>query len=181
MRSIQISVLFVFLAAGLPAAAQHHAGGHHGSPISPYAGLEKRRIKALSPEQIADLQAGRGMGLSLPAELNRYPGPLHVLELAEALGLTVDQRSRTQALIDAMRAETIPIGLRVISEEAALDGLLADRSVTPATLTEATRRIATSQGELRASHLRYHLLMAETLRPDQITNYDRLRGYGSIK
>ena len=34
----------------------------------PYAGLQNRAIKTLSDEQIADLNAGRGMGLAL-AEL----------------------------------------------------------------------------------------------------------------
>jgi hypothetical protein len=47
---------------------------------SPYAGMQTRSIKALSEQQIADLKAGRGMGLALPAELNGYPGPAHVLD-----------------------------------------------------------------------------------------------------
>ena len=54
---------------------------------SPYVGMQTRSIKALSDQQIADLKAGRGMGLALPAELNGYPGPAHVLELADQLGL----------------------------------------------------------------------------------------------
>ena len=62
--------------APLPAAA----GGE-----TPYAGFEKRAIKALSEQQIADLRAGRGMTLALAAELNGYPGPVHVLEHAEQL------------------------------------------------------------------------------------------------
>ena len=39
----------------------------------PYAGFEARTIKALSDQQLADLRAGRGMGLALAAELNGYP------------------------------------------------------------------------------------------------------------
>jgi hypothetical protein len=45
----------------------------------------------LSDEQIADLRAGRGMALALTAELNGYPGPLHVLDLADQLALTATQ------------------------------------------------------------------------------------------
>ena len=45
---------------------------------SPYAGMQTRRIKALSEQQVADLKAGRGMGLALAAELNGYPGPAHL-------------------------------------------------------------------------------------------------------
>lgn len=178
MRPNLTSAVVAFLLMGVPVAAQNHGGGHHGgSAATPYAGLEKRAIKALSPQQVSDLEAGRGMGLALPAELNGYPGPLHVLELADTLGLTVEQRNRTQVLTDAMRAETMPIGSRIVSQETALDRLFADRMVTPASLAEATRLIATSQGELRAAHLRYHLLMADLLTADQIAGYDRLRGY----
>jgi len=41
---------------------------------TPYAGMQTRPIKALSEQQVADLGAGRGMGLALAAELNGYPG-----------------------------------------------------------------------------------------------------------
>ena len=46
---------------------------------SPYTGEEQRAIKALSEEEIGDLLEARGMGLAKAAELNSYPGPLHVL------------------------------------------------------------------------------------------------------
>ena len=71
----------------------------------PYAGLQTRSIKALSAEQIADLKAGRGMSLALAAELNGYPGPRHVMELGEQLGLTDRQRADVQRLFDQMTAE----------------------------------------------------------------------------
>lgn len=167
-----------------PAAAQHRGGAGHPAAAaapaaSPYAGMERRAVKALSSQQIADLKAGRGMGLALPAELNGYPGPLHVLELADALQLSNEQRARTKALVDAMKAETIPIGERVIAEETALDRLFAEKRVTRGSLDAATLRIATAQGELRAGHLRYHLAMVEVLSPTQITRYAELRGYAA--
>jgi Spy/CpxP family protein refolding chaperone len=155
-------------------------GGHHGghAPASdPYAGFERRPIKALSDQQIADLRAGRGMGLALPAELNGYPGPLHVLDMADALALTEDQRRRTRALFEAMKSETIALGERIIGEEAALDRLFAERRITPDALSAATARIGNLQGELRAAHLRYHLAMHGLLSPDQVARYDRQRGY----
>jgi hypothetical protein len=76
----------------------------------PYAGMQARAIKALSAEQIADLNAGRGMSLALAAELNGYSGPRHVLELGDQLGLTDQQRADVQRLFDAMTAEAIPLG-----------------------------------------------------------------------
>ena len=56
-----------------PASAQHQQ--HHQTP---YAGLQQRTVKALSDEQLSDLNAGRGMGLALAGELNGYPGTLAV-------------------------------------------------------------------------------------------------------
>src|SRR5271156_3926919 len=85
---------------------------------TPYAGLQSRPIKALSDQQIADLKAGRGMGLALAAELNGYPGPSHVLELATELGLTDAQHALVAAQFAAMKAETIPIGEQLLEEEA---------------------------------------------------------------
>src|SRR6266849_8027447 len=76
----------------------------------PYSGLEARPIKALSDQQIADLKAGRGMGMALAAELNGYPVPVHVLELAEPLGLTPGQRAQMQQRLATMKGETVPTG-----------------------------------------------------------------------
>jgi Spy/CpxP family protein refolding chaperone len=159
------------------AVMQSHSLGALAPTASPYVGMEERPVKALSDEQIADLKAGRGMGLALAAELNGYPGPSHVLELADALQLTDNQRTRTNALLEAMKAETIPIGDRIIAEETALDRLFAERRVTRASLDAVTSRIGAAQGDLRAAHLRYHLAMVEVLSPHQIARYAELRGY----
>ena len=83
----------------------------------PYAGLETRAIKSLSEQQIGDLNAGRGMGLALAAELNGYPGPSHAIELAGQLGLSADQVEKLRQLFAAMKAETIPIGATLIEQE----------------------------------------------------------------
>jgi Spy/CpxP family protein refolding chaperone len=148
-------------------------------PRQPYAALGERPVKALSQEQIADLRAGRGMGLALAAELNGYPGPLHALEHADALGLSAAQRERTEALFDRMKAEAVPLGERLIEEETALDRLFATKSVEPSSLDAATRAIGATQGALRAAHLRYHLAMMEVLDPEQVRRYGELRGYGA--
>lgn len=151
------------------------------SAQSPYAGMEARPIKALSEQQIADLKNGRGMGLAMPAELNGYPGPMHVLEHANALALTDEQRERTAALVREMRSEAIPMGDRLIEEEAELDRLFANGEVTPANLQAATIVIGATQGRLREIHLKYHLAMREILTAEQVARYRVLRGYGSMR
>lgn len=144
----------------------------------PYAGMQARPVKALSDQQIADLRAGRGMGLALAAELNGYPGPMHVLELASPLGLSDDQRAKVAGLFDAMKREAVPLGERLIAAETALDRRFADRTITAPSLGEATRDIALLQGELRLAHLKYHLATLELLTPEQAARYPTLRGYG---
>ena len=155
-------------------APAQHSG--HGS--SPYTGLEQRPIKALSAEQIDDLRNGRGMGLALAAELNGYPGPMHVIELASELGLSAAQLARMRELLDAMKAETVPIGERLIAQEADLDRLFATRAITPESLVRTTGSIGGTQAALRAAHLRYHLAALDILTAAQVERYSELRGYG---
>lgn len=171
------------------AAAQHqdsamtpgHSAGSRTQTTSPYAGMERRAVKALPDHEIADLKAGRGMGLALAAEINGYPGPSHVLELSDPLRLSEEQRTKTKALFDAMKAETIPIGERLIAEETALDRLFVDKTITRVSLDAAIARIGAAQSALRAAHLRYHLVMFELLSPAQIARYAELRGYTAGK
>jgi hypothetical protein len=146
---------------------------------SPYAGMQTRTIKSLSNEQIADLKAGRGMGLALAAELNGYPGPIHLLELSEKLELSADQRTRIKQLFDSMKAEAVPLGEKVLAQEAALDQQFASHSVTSESLKEATIQIGLTQGELRNTHLKYHLQTVQILSVEQMKKDSVLRGYGS--
>ena len=143
----------------------------------PYAGMQSRQIKALSEQQIGDLRAGRGMGFALAAELNGYPGPSHVVELADQLGLTAEQRSKVQEMFSAMKIETTPIGDRLIEQESDLDRHFADRTITAESLGSATAAISKTQGELRHAHLKYHLLTAAVLDRTQLAKYAELRGY----
>jgi Spy/CpxP family protein refolding chaperone len=144
----------------------------------PYTGMQTRTIKALSDKEVADLQAGRGMGLALAAELNGYPGPAHVLELADKLDLSVEQRARIQQLFDAMKAEAIPVGAKLIEQEAELDRLFASHTITPESLKSETAAIAHTEGTLRETHLKFHLATVALLDPHQIRQYSELRGYG---
>lgn len=169
-----IVATLVMLLAG-QAVAQHHRQHQQGS--TPYAGQHQRAIKALSEEQLADLKAGRGMGLALAAELNGYPGPLHVLELTEQLQLSVEQRQRVQKLYDSMKAEAIATGETLIEREQLLDQQFAQRTMTPGALAALTAQIGEAQGRLRAVHLKYHLCTTDLLTATQKQRYAELRGY----
>jgi hypothetical protein len=150
-----------------------------GSAVAqtPYAGMQTRSIKALSEQQIADLRTGRGMGLALAAELNGYSGPSHLLELADKIGLSDEQRNSARGMFEAMKAETILIGERLIAQEAALDKLFVDHAITPEKLNVVTAEIGVTQAKLRAAHLKYHLSTVAMLEPAQIRQHSALRGY----
>jgi hypothetical protein len=144
---------------------------------TPYAGMQTRSIKSLSEQQVADLRAGRGMGLALAAELNGYPGPSHVLELADKLELSAAQRATIEGLFDAMKAEALPIGAKLIEQEADLNKQFARRTITPESLKASTAAVAVTQGQLRDTHLKYHLSTAAVLNHSQMQRYAELRGY----
>ena len=167
--------LAMYLSLAILAAS---AAGAASQTPSPYAGQEQRSIKALSEKEIGDLKEGRGMGLAKAAELNSYPGPLHVLELAVQLGLTDEQRKSTEALYLGMRERAQTLGVRVIEAERNLDQAFVAGRIDPTSLRSQLAAIATLQGELRAIHLEAHLAQRSLLTPEQVARYDALRGYG---
>lgn len=145
----------------------------------PYAGLETRDVTSLSPDDIAELEAGRGWGLALPAELNGYPGPTHVLALADALELSERQQSQIVEIFEDMREEAIAAGAELIAAERALDQSFADGDVTVTLLRELTEAAASARGNLRFIHLSRHLQTIGVLNDEQIRRYGVLRGYAS--
>ncbi len=100
-----------------------------------------------------------------------------MLELADRLGLSDEQRSAVRRQFEAMKAETIPIGEQLIGQEAALDALFAEHKATSKSVTEAAAEIGATQGKLRAAHLKYHLATLDLLQPAQVKRYAELRGY----
>lgn len=167
MKRVAMIVIAIVLITGNSFAQSHQ----------PYAGRQARPVKALSEQQMADLRAGRGMSLALPAELNGYPGPLHVIEHASALALTPSQLAHMQRLYGEMKGEAVALGERLIAQETELDWQFSSRTVTRATLVETTAAIGKIQSELRATHLRYHLETVEVLTTEQLSRYAALRGY----
>jgi Spy/CpxP family protein refolding chaperone len=163
--NISIRSFFLYLACAL---APHV----HANAPSPYAGQQSREIKSLSSAEQADLLAGKGMGLAKAAELNGYPGPAHVLELAADLGLSAEQRQRTQART---------LGQQVIDAERELDALFASGQITRERLASQLDRIGALQAELRAVHLEAHLEQARILTPEQTGRYAALRGYAGTR
>ena len=169
---LPIPVILCGILLAVPFSAQHeHAH-------SPYAGEEASDIPSLRAEELAGLRNGDGMGFARAAELNHYPGPKHVLELAELLELSEAQRQRVEEIRSKMSNEAVRVGAMIIEEERALNRRFAHEHIDETTLRELTTDIARLQGELRHAHLVAHLSTRATLSAKQIAAYDRLRGYG---
>ncbi|MCA1567007.1 MAG: periplasmic heavy metal sensor [Acidobacteria bacterium] len=171
MRQTIWLVMLSFVLSVASAAQELKHGG--------YAGEERREIKSLSSEEVDALLNGQGMGLAKAAELNHYPGPRHVLELATELQLTPEQRAQTQAAFELMRGEAVRLGRLIVERERALDAMFAKGEIDAGKLRAATSEIARLQGDLRAAHLAAHLEMRRLLSSQQIKKYDELRGYAA--
>lgn len=161
-----VAALSVMTTASLPAQQ------------SPYAQHAQREIKALSAEEVAGYLAGEGMGMALAAELNAYPGPKHVLELADSLALTEAQRAETQAVFERMKTHAVRLGHVIVERERTLDRLFASGEITEEMLETLVTEIGVLTAELRYAHLRAHLAVKRLLTAEQATRYDALRGYG---
>jgi Spy/CpxP family protein refolding chaperone len=171
---MELRALVIVLALGSPGCASLSA-----PPASAYAGQEAREIKSLSAEEVQGLLAGKGLGYAKPAELNGYPGPLHVLEMAERLELTPEQRRRTEQLFSSMQARAMEQGRALVEAERDLDRLFASRAADPASVSASLARIGDLLARVRAAHLEAHLAQSAILNPEQVAKYLRLRGYGA--
>ena len=128
-----------------------------GEALSPYTGQEKREIKALAKQEIDGYLSGDGMGFAKAAELNHYPGPRHVLELAEKLQLSGEQRKRTQAIFESMKSHAVSLGKQLVEKEQLLESRFAEGTISDAELEQLVTETAVIQGKLRTVHLRAHL------------------------
>ena len=144
---------------------------------SAYVDLLDTEIRGLSPEQIETYRTGGGGGMALPAELNGYPGPRHVLDLAEDLELTEDQQTQIQALYDEMLPEAIDLGNQILVAEAELELAFRKRNIDEAFLENQLLIIGELQAQLRFVHLRTHLATIDILTQHQVVVYNSLRGY----
>jgi len=154
---------------GQPAAADNQ---------KEYAGQQSRAIKALSESDIAELRNGDGMGLAKAAELNGYPGPRHVLDLANELRLSEVQIKQVTAIRERMSVVARALGTALIERERTLDQLFAEGKITLERLAAETATIGDLQARLRAAHLAAHIETRGILSTEQAAQYNKLRGYG---
>ena len=159
-------ILSVIMALGLVCRA---------NDIRQHAGQQGHEIKALSDSEIAGYLEGRGMGLAKAAELNGYPGPDHVLELAKQLGLSPQQRAKVERLKHSMK-QAARLGYWLVRDERRLDLLFAEGQANDENITPLVQRIGSLEAEIRLVHLRAHIEIRRILSADQIKKYEQARG-----
>lgn len=174
-HGIGCALALVITVVGSPVRAQAEAGAHD-SP-SPYTGFTGREIKALSPEEVERYLDGQGMGYALAAELNGYPGPKHVLELADELELSAGQRTAVRASFDRMQSRARELGRRIVELEGRVDRSFGSGEVEPGSLREDLAALGALQADLRFTHLDAHLETKAILTAGQVARYAALRGY----
>ena len=145
--------------------------------LSPYAGQEHRSIKSLSADEIDGYLEGAGMGFAKSAELNGYPGPKHVMELASKLDLTDEQLVATEQVHARMKQQAKHLGGQIIALEQTIESLFRERKATSTELQKLIKEIAVIKGELRTVHLQAHIEQTALLSTQQIDTYQSLRGY----
>ncbi len=171
----KVTILFLILIL-MPLSTFSAADHSHKSK---YAGEEKREIKSLSETDIEELKNGKGWGLAKAAELNGLPGPAHLLEMKEEIHLSAKQIRLIEDLYIKMKKDAIPLGLELIELERELNNHFSNRTITDELLGILLERIAQIQKKLRYVHLSTHLKTPNILTPEQISLYNKLRGYSS--
>jgi len=153
------------------------AGGaqqHTHTPAAAGAGTAQAAHHAFLEQERAAIERGEGFGMALPADRSGYPGPKHILELKDELKLTAGQQAAVEKLFAHMKEKAIARGKEVLSAEARLEKMFADRR-PEAELREESFRVASLRAELRWVHLEAHLAARKLLTPEQLSTYHHLR------
>jgi uncharacterized protein (DUF305 family) len=144
---------------------------------SPYVAQLASSVRGLSPQEVDDLLAGRGMGFARMAELNHHPGPRHLLDLQTQLQLSPEQVAAIEEIFTQMQAQAQALGAQIVAQEQQLSAAFASGALDEATLEAQVMALADLYGQLRLVHLRAHLQVTPLLSAEQIAAYDELRGY----
>lgn len=163
-----------------PAQCRTPDGKHFVQTISKYSGQETRLIKSLSVEDVEGLEKGTGDpfgGMAKLAELNGYPGPRHVLDLALQLALTSEQKKSVEKMNDTRVEEAQTLGKAIVELEQEMNEMFIKKTITEKTLRQKLAKSGELYGELRFVHLKWHLAMLNVLTEEQVKLYNKLRGY----
>ncbi len=132
-------------------------------------------LSAQIPTDRDALLNGDGNGMAAYAELNGFPGPKHVLDLAEKLGLTPRQKADVRTVYEEMRTRARAIGKMIVKIEEELHYAFNSGMLKGESVEEDAESIGKMRGTLRGVHLAAHVKTKEFLTKKQIETYVALR------
>ena len=144
------------------------------APVSRSQAVPTAHHACLDEERQA-IENGEGFGMALAADRNGYPGPKHILELREQLGLTPAQQAQAQQLFDRMRADALAAGRKLLDKESELERHFASAAAGTARVRRLLEESAGLRAELRWVHLSAHLAARDLLTSEQRARYHALR------
>jgi uncharacterized protein (DUF305 family) len=157
---------------------QHDAAQHSNTDTtSPYLDEQDSSVRGLSQEEIDGLLSGKGMGYARSAELNGYPGPRHVLDMANELQLSSEQTSGVTTIFEDMKTQAVTLGKQIVAAETLLSQNFAEQTVSEESLQEHLEHLTLLYTQLRQVHLQAHLATTPLLSDEQLEQYQTLRGY----
>jgi Spy/CpxP family protein refolding chaperone len=129
------------------------------------------QAQVVVPPDSAGLRNGEGMGMAMYADMNGYPGPKHILDLKDKLGLTKDQQKKVEDAVKLVKISATTKGDEIIVAEQELFSLFKSGKVNEKTLRLKLENIGKLRGELRYIHLQAHVRMKQILSAGQIQQY----------
>jgi len=99
--------------------------------------------------------------------------------MKDAISLTSEQVQSIENLFDSMKTEAVNIGAVLIEQETTLDELFKHGIPESESLELLLNEIGKTRSALRFVHLQAHLKTPEILTPQQLEQYNHVRGYPS--
>jgi hypothetical protein len=133
-------------------------------------------LKTLSYEQYNALINGDDdCGMSLAAELNRYPLPDKVIKLKKEISLSPIQVIKISAIAKELHRKKVEMGLIIINNEKTIDSLFRVNKFDNGSLIFYANRYGLYQGELRNAILQACLATRGFLSQQQVNKFESLQ------
>jgi Spy/CpxP family protein refolding chaperone len=113
--------------------------------------------------------------MAFAADRHGYPGPMHVLELRERLGLSREQEAQVRRLMEAMFQRARPLSARLLHAEQRLERLFADGAADESSIRAAVADAERARADVRLVHLLTHRDTRDVLTPAQRQRYREAR------
>jgi Spy/CpxP family protein refolding chaperone len=132
-------------------------------------------LRSQVPPDRDALLNGDDNGMAACAESNGYPGPKHVLDLAERLALTARQKHDLREIYDDMNTRARALGKMIVKIEEELNYAFNSGMLSQESAADDAESVGKMRGTLRGVHLSAHIRTKELLTKKQLEQYAAFR------